>query len=271
MKLLPSIIIFFLLVLILPDVFGQSRIKGKITDTEGIPVFLANIAIKGNNIGTMTDQSGNYSLIIPEPGNVTVVVSCVGYKPKEFELSPDLGKTITLDVELETDVTEISEVSVSARQNRTGTLRSINLDALQYSVSTSGSIESMIKTLPGVTSNTELSSQYSVRGGNFDENLVYVNDIEIYRPFLVRSGQQEGLSFINSDLVSSVQFSAGGFESRYGDKMSSVLDITYREPEKFAGSASISLLGGSAHLEGKSKNDKLSFLAGYRYKTTSYL
>jgi hypothetical protein len=163
------------------------------------------------------------------------------------------------------------EVSVSARQERATSFQSIDVSSLDLLPNTSGSIESIIKTLPGVSSNNELSSQFSVRGGNYDENLVYVNDIEIYRPLLVRSGQQEGLSFINSDLISGIRFSAGGFDARYGDKMSSVLDITYKEPTEFKGSVSGSLLGGSAHLEGISKNKKLSILTGIRYKTTAYL
>ena len=137
--------------------------------------------------------------------------------------------------------------------------------------SANNSIEALIKTLPGVASNNELSSQYAVRGGNFDENLVYVNDIEIFRPFLVRSGEQEGLSFINPDLVSTVQFSAGGFDAKYGDKMASVLDIRYKRPSQFAGSASLDLLGASAHLEGASNNQKWKGLMGVRHKSNQYL
>ena len=135
----------------------------------------------------------------------------------------------------------------------------------------SGGIEAVLKTLPGVSSNNELSSQYNVRGGNYDENLVYVNDIEIYRPFLVRSGQQEGLSFINPDLVGSLSFSAGGFEAKYGDKMSSVLDVKYKRPRKFAATVAGSLLGGSAHVEGSSKDYRFSYLGGFRYRTNQYI
>ena len=135
----------------------------------------------------------------------------------------------------------------------------------------SGGIEAILKTLPGVSSANELSSQYSVRGGNFDENLVYVNGIEVYRPFLVRSGQQEGLSFVNTDMVGSIQFSAGGFEPKYGDKMSSVLDITYKRPRETAASLQLSMLGGSGHIEGTNKNGRLSYLIGVRHKTSKYL
>src|SRR5690606_4681847 len=130
-------------------------------------------------------------------------------------------------------------------------------------------IEGLIKTYVGT--NNELTSQYNARGGNYDENLVYVNDFEIYRPFLTRSGQQEGLSFINTDLTSNVYFSVGGFQARYGDKMSSVLDITYKKPTKTAGSVSLSLLGASAHVEGASRNKKFTYLLGFRQKSNQYL
>ncbi|HYW94151.1 MAG TPA: TonB-dependent receptor plug domain-containing protein, partial [Bacteroidales bacterium] len=202
---------------------------------------------------------------------VNIVVSCIGFRTKSSEITLQEGEQKELDFVLQTEVREFDEVSVSARQERATTLRTIDIKSMNMMPTANGSVESIIKTLPGVSSNNELSSQYSVRGGNYDENLVYVNDIEIYRPFLVRSGQQEGLSFINSDLISSIRFSAGGFAARFGDKMSSVLDITYRTPEKFAGSVSMSLLGGSAHLEGISKNRRLTFLGGFRYKTTAYL
>ena len=157
-------------------------------------------------------------------------------------------------ISLQQDVRSIKEVSVSARQERASTFHRIDVEELNYMPTTTGKVEAIIKSQAGVSSNNELSSQYSVRGGNFDENLVYVNDIEIYRPFLVRSGQQEGLSFVNSDLVSSVKFSAGGYDARYGDKMSSALDITYKRPRSFAGSSSVSLLGASAHVEGCFRN-----------------
>jgi len=172
---------------------------------------------------------------------------------------------------LQVSVTSLDEVSVSEEIDRSTTITRINIKTLNHLPTTSGSVEAMIKTLPGVSSTNELSSQYSVRGGNFDENLVYVNDIEIYRPFLIRSGQQEGMSFINSDMVSAIRFSSGGFEASYGDKMSSVLDITYRRPTEFGGSASASLLGGALHLEGASKDQRFTHTSGVRYKTSQYL
>ena len=266
-------IIFFLLFLVsfLPSLYAQTQISGKITDEENQPVFLANVAVKGMNLGTMTDENGVFNLRVPSGTSLEVIVSCVGFKTRVFNLRLETSEIRELNLNLEKDITELDEVSVSVRQERATSFRSIDISALNMMPNTSGSLEGIIKTLPGVSSNNELSSQYSVRGGNFDENLIYVNDIEIYRPFLVRSGQQEGLSFINPDLVSSIRFSAGGFDARYGDKMSSALDIKYRTPEEFAGSASLSLLGGSVHLEGVSKNGKLSVIGGLRYKNTAYL
>jgi len=252
---------------------GQERgiLKGTITDSLNNPVELANVAIMGTGDGTMSDESGRYEFDIPAGRSYTVVISCVGYISKQFAVRVQSGESRELTVSLDQDVQTINEVSVSARQERASTFQRIDVEDLTYMPSATGKVETIIKSQAGVSSNNELSSQYSVRGGNFDENLVYVNDIEIYRPFLVRSGQQEGLSFINSDLVSSVKFSAGGYDARYGDKMSSALDITYKRPKKFAGSSSVSLLGAAAHVEGTSKTNRFTFLAGYRYKTTSYL
>ncbi len=263
--------IFILFILTFPTIIGQARISGLISDSEQNPIFLANITVSGRNIGTMTDEQGKFILQVPNSEDLNIVISCIGYKNRELNLSLISNENYKLDVSLEKDIRELNEVSVSARQERATGFQNIDIGSLDLLPNTTGGIETIIKTLPGVSSNNELSSQFSVRGGNFDENLIYVNDIEIYRPFLVRSGQQEGLSFINPDLISGIRFSAGGFDARYGDKMSSVLDISYKEPTEFAGSVSGSLLGGSAHLEGLSKNGKLSALIGVRYKTTAYL
>jgi hypothetical protein len=166
---------------------------------------------------------------------------------------------------------KIEEVSVSGRRFDKSNITSIDPKYATLIPNASGAFEALLKTLPGVFSNNELSSQYSVRGGNFDENLVYVNDIEVYRPLLIRSGQQEGLSFINSDLVSTIDFSSGGFNAKYDDKMSSVLDIKYRKPSDFRGSASMSMLGATAHFEDVAFNGRLSHISGIRYKTNRYL
>ena len=168
-----------------------------------------------------------------------------------------------------TDVREITGTEV--RAGRLFNNRVISALSVRNLPSVNNSIEALIKTLPGVSSNNELTSQFSVRGGNFDENLIYVNDLEIFRPFLIRSGEQEGLSFINPDLVSTVQFSAGGFDAKYGDKMSSVLDIRYKRPNEFAGSVSLDLLGATAHLEGATNNQKWRGLIGARHKSNQYL
>jgi hypothetical protein len=251
--------------------FSQGIISGKVTEVDGSPIFAANISIKGKPSGTMTDNQGYYEFELPSETEITLIYSFVGYTSEERSVTLSPGERKTIDVTLHADYKELEEVSISARQERASTMVWIDTKSLLHVPGATGSIEALIKTLPGVSSSNELSSQYSVRGGNFDENLVYVNDVEIYRPFLVRSGQQEGLSFVNSDLVSGIRFSAGGFDAKYGDKMSSVLDITYRKPVKNAGSVSASLLGGSIHLEGIGKNKKFTYLTGFRYKTTSYL
>ncbi len=268
LKLIKTLILFLICT---SAVSAQGTIYGTIKDTDGQAVFLANVAAKGYKSGTMTDLDGKYELQITETGSVTLVVSCIGFLNQEITIENQAGSKNELNFILEANIAELDEVSVSARYERASAFSRIDLKDMQLVPNTTGGIESLIKTLPGVSSNNELSSQYSVRGGNFDENLIYVNDIEIYRPFLVRSGQQEGLSFINSDLISAIRFSAGGFDARFGDKMSSVLDITYRKPQDFAGSLSASLLGGTVHLEGTDKSKKFTYLTGVRYKTTAYL
>jgi len=165
--------------------------------------------------------------------------------------------------------TEIKDFDVIARRRQSSTIDYVDPSRYRLMPNTSGNIESLLITFAGVSQNNELSSQYNVRGGNFDENIVYVNGTEIYRPLLIRAGQQEGLSFVNPDMVKSLGFSAGGFEARFGDKLSSVLDIQYKKPEAFEASASVSLLGASAYLG--TANKKLTQMHGIRYKTASYL
>ena len=268
-------LLLFLLVILgtVVPVTGQDQgtLTGIVRDSIGEAIDLANVALLGTQEGTMTNERGEFSLQIPAGRSFTVVVSCVGFRTYQFAVRLQAGEERQRDISLKKDVRSIKEVSVSARQERASTFQRIDVSDLTYMPTTTGKVEAIIKSQAGVSTNNELSSQYSVRGGNFDENLVYVNDIEIYRPFLVRSGQQEGLSFVNSDLVSSVKFSAGGYDARYGDKMASALDITYKRPVKFAGSSSVSLLGASAHVEGASKTRRFTYLAGFRYKTTSYL
>ena len=270
-----SIFIFFLLFLSVTHLFAQSNnatLFGKVTDQNGNPLEQANISLKSTTIGTFSNRDGAYLLRIPAKKPIVIVFSMVGYTPVEKSITAGEEQRIEMKVSLQQTEQKIDEVQIVRHQrNKT------NLDRIDAKYLTSmtdagtGGVEALIKTLPGVSSNNELSSQYSVRGGNFDENLVYVNDIEVYRPLLIRSGQQEGMSFINSDMVSSIEFSAGGFDAKYGDKMSSVLDIKYRKPTQFAGSASASLLGGTLQLEDLSKNGKFSFITGVRYKTNRYL
>jgi hypothetical protein len=275
MRLIHSILFNIFLVLCSTGLFAQSNnatLFGKVTDQDGKPVELANISLKNSNIGTVSNRDGAYLLRIPAKKSVVIVFSEIGYGSVEKTIMASEEQRFEMNVSLKQSNQEIGEIQITQhRRNKT------NMDRIDSKYLTSmtdagtGGVEALIKTLPGVSSNNELSSQYTVRGGNFDENLVYVNDIEVYRPQLIRAGQQEGMSFINSDMVSSIEFSAGGFDAKYGDKMSSVLDIRYRKPTGFAGTASASLLGGSLQLEGLSKNGKFSHITGVRYKTNRYL
>ena len=246
-------------------------ITGKVTDEKNQPVELVSVSLFGYPGGTTTDAEGTYSLQIPADRQLKIIYSFVGYNTDTAYVKINTGEKLRVNRIITASATELESVVIEDRQSRSTNLIRIDARTVKTLPSASGGIEALLKTMPGVVSNNELSSQYSVRGGNFDENLVYVNDIEIYRPYLVRSGQQEGLSFLNSSLVSSVLFSAGGFEARYGDKMSSVLDIRYKRPARFAASASASLLGADAHVEGISKDKKFTYLAGARYKTNQYL
>ena len=255
--------------------FGQSNnatLKGIIKDQQGLPLDMVNIGLKEYPIGTSSNRKGEFLLRIPAQKNVIVVFSSIGYKTVLDTINANAEENVFVNILMEITNQELAEVMVLDQRRNGGNVTRIDpkfMDVLPDAAT--GAVEALIKTLPGVSTNNELSSQYTVRGGNFDENLVYVNDIEIYRPFLIRSGQQEGLSFINSDLVSTIEFSAGGFNAKYGDKMSSVLDIKYRKPSDFRGSASMSLLGATAHFEDVALNGKLAHISGFRYKTNRYM
>ena len=244
---------------------------GKVTDENKRSIELASVRLPATNGGTATDAQGNYRLRVPANQSITIVYSFLGFTTEQVTIKLKPSEEKEINIVLSESPTMIPGPVVEDRQIRTTTLTRIDPKSAVAIPSISGSVESLIKTMPGVASSNELSSQYSVRGGNFDENLVYVNDIEIYRPFLIRSGQQEGLSFLNSDLVSSILFSAGGFDAKYGDKMASVLDIQYKKPREFAGSFSGSLLGASGHIEGISRNSKLTYLSGVRYQSNQYI
>lgn len=245
-------------------------ISGTIKDEEGTIIPDVQIAIlEDGSINTSSDAYGKFSIAVPADKDITLSIYNISYTQINQKFKLKAGETISFNPKLiiKNNITEVNIVS----ENRTTEITRINPKNIFYIPSPSGNIEDIIKTQIGVSSNNELSSGYSVRGGNFDENLVYVNDIEVYRPFLARSGQQEGLSFANPDMVSNINFSAGGFEAKYGDKMSSVLDITYKKPLKFAGTVSGSLLGGSLHLQGVSKNRVVAWSLGSRYKSNAYL
>lgn len=250
------------------------KISGVVRGEEGVRLELVTYVIKGSSTGDVTDYDGKFKLTAAKEDSIIIQFQRLAYNPLEYILIPENHsnpKDIYLQITLEASVKKISEVVVRSGRDYNTNLVRIDPKIARVLPDASGSFEGLIKKQMGVASSNELSSQYSVRGGNYDENLVYVNDIQIYRPFLIRSGQQEGLSFINPDMVATVLFSAGGFEAKYGDKMSSVLDIRYKKPSTFAGSASMSFMGGSLHLEGSSKDRRLSHISGFRYKTNKFL
>lgn len=249
----------------------QAIIEGRVRNPAGEVLEFVNLAMEGTSQGTTTNEQGFFRLRVPANKDITIGISYLGYAPERIPMRLVNNETRVLEITLHPTAQSLPDVEVVDRQILSTGITRIDPKLVTILPGPSANIEGLIKTLPGVSSASELSSQYSVRGGNFDENLVYVNGIEIYRPFLVRSGQQEGLSFLNSDLVSGISFSAGGFDAMYGDKMASVLDIEYKQPEEFAGSFSMSLLEGSMHLEGLSGNGRFSYLVGLRHKSNQYL
>lgn len=248
---------------------AQVRIHGKITDAQGEPIEFATVRIGGTAIGVTSGLEGEYTLSCAKADTITVYYSCIGYREEKRRLiEPEAD--VTLNVRLQLDTELLQQVEVTELKKQTGSVATIDASQLKRSPDVSGgSVESLLTTFAGVTGSNELSSQYSVRGGSYDENSVYINGVEIYRPQLVSSGQQEGLSIINPDLVGAIGFSTGGYPAEYGDKMSSVLDITYRTPEAFEGSLSASLMGGSLAIGQGSK--RFSQLHGVRYKSNSSL
>jgi len=250
---------------------GKGVIVGIVSDTLNQPIELANIAIQGTGTGASSDENGRYRLKVNSNQEITLTISCVGYNAINVEVNVKEGEKLEVNAQLIPITNAIEGVSVISSRFKFSNIERINITDIERLPDASGNFESILKSLPGVSSSNELSSQYSVRGGNFDENLIYVNGIEVYRPLLIRAGQQEGLSFINSDMVSGVEFSSGGFNAEFGDKMSSVLNIKYRKPQTYAANLSISLLGTNVTFEGISKNKKFTHLTGVRYKTSKYL
>ncbi len=249
----------------------NTSIEGIVRDNNDLVLEFVSVAIQGTTTGTTTNAAGFFSLRITPGVKHTIVFSYLGYEQRRIEIELNPGEKRTLNIFLTPLSTTLPDVEITERQIISSQYIKIDPKLTALIPGPGSGVENLIKTMPGVSSTSELSSQYSVRGGNFDENLVYVNGIEIYRPFLVRSGQQEGLSFVNSSLVSSITFSAGGFDAKYGDKMASVLDITYKTPTEFKGSFSMSLLEGSLHLEDALADNRLTYLFGVRHKSNQYL
>lgn len=247
----------------------RCRIFGAIKDEKGSPIELASVRIQGQPSTTLSNLNGSYSIYCTSHDTITVVYSMIGYETRKRSIyNPQ--DSVRIDVMLPSFDASLGEAVVTGQQIQTGTMQKITPKDLKLSPSTTGNgVEEIIATQAGVSTHNELSSQYNVRGGSFDENCVYLNGVEVYRPMLVRSGQQEGLSIINPNMVESIGFSSGGFEARYGDRMSSVLDITYKRPEAFEASLSASMLGGGVYVGWGNKH--VSLMTSLRYKTTRYL
>lgn len=266
-----NIIVFLVFSLFSVAAFSQkARVKGVILDEFKNPV--ENVTVKAAEKVTVTNENGFYIIEIPSNQKVTIVFSHQSYKNSTVSVELKTNEDFELNPVLNSKIEQMGELVITSNsKKRIEGVTTIDPVIIRMIPGANAGIENIIKTLPGVYSNNELSTSYAVRGGNYDENLVYVNEIEVYRPFLIRSGQQEGLSFTNTDMVENVDFSAGGFQSKYGDKLSSVLDITYRNPKRFKAGLEASLLGGSLTAEGVSKNQKWSNITGIRYRDNSLL
>ncbi|TGD56752.1 TonB-dependent receptor [Flavobacterium humi] len=251
--------------------FAQTaRVKGIVLDENNQPVENANVSFQDNK--TTTNANGFYLLNIPAKVKSNLKFSHVSLKAAVVTLELKPNEDYEFNIVLKSNVEQIGEVVITNNRNkRVEGVTTISPKTVRLIPGANAGVENILKTLPGVNFNNELSTQYAVRGGNYDENLVYVNEIEVYRPFLIRSGQQEGLSFTNTDLVQNIDFSAGGFQAKYGDKLSSVLDITYRRPVKFGASLEASFLGGSLAVETASNNQKWTTITGVRYRDNSLL
>ena len=265
-----QIVILLSIILFTMGVSAQSKVRvyGYVIDVNNRGIELANVFFQNTSVGTITNQNGYYELTMNVKDSATLVYSMLGYQTIKHTIHPH-QQVIQISVQLQALSKEIAGVNIRGQRRQTSTLDFLDPGKFRVMPNAAGGIESLLITFAGVSSNNELSSQYNVRGGNFDENEVYVNGIEVYRPLLIRSGQQEGLSFINPDMVQNVAFSAGGFDAKYGDKMSSVLDIQYKKPTEFEATASVSLLGASAYVG--TANSKFTQMHGFRYKTNAYL
>ena len=245
-------------------------VKGIVLDEKNLPIEGVNVSCLNNK--TQTNEKGVYQIAIPSNQIITVEFTHISLKKASLKVSLKSNEVYVFNMHMNDQEEQMGEVIINSN-NKKAVQGIITFDAkdIRFVPGANAGIENVLKTLPGVNSNNELSTQYSVRGGNYDENLVYVNEVEVYRPFLIRSGQQEGLSFVNTDLVQNIEFSAGGFQAKYGDKMSSILDITYRNPTRFGAALEMSFLGGSLAVDAVSKDKKWSAITGIRYRNNSLL
>lgn len=266
--------ILSLLLLATTTLCAQGVLRGRVVDNNRKAVPYANIVTLDYSPtrGCAADANGKFSLTLPSDSTLTLRISFVGYPSFETRLRLKKSQILDTTFAFPAAVTTMDQVVIHGEKDRTTTFTKIEAERLEKMVGPNSGVENLIKTLPGVTSNNELSSQYSVRGGSFDENLVYINGIEVYRPMLIRSGQQEGMSIINPDLIDNIRFSPGGFEASYGDKMASVLDLIYSRPSEFKAKVSASLLGATASAQGLlGKEQKLSYSFGFRQHSNSYI
>ena len=260
----------FLFLYFLPIIaFAQKMtiLKGTIKNKKKQPI--ENVSIKYNNVGTTTDKNGNYQIRIPFKEEITLTFSHISHITFSKKYTANSRNIVRLSVVLSSKTEELKEIVIRENKKNIDGFKKIDIAVVKNVIGSNAGVENILMTLPGVNNNNELSTQYNVRGGNFDENLVYVNGIEVYRQFLIRSGQQEGLSFINPNMVQNINFSAGGFQAKYGDKLSSVLDITYRKPTEVSTTADISFLGASATFEAQLIKDKLTSISSFRYRDNS--
>ncbi len=265
-KNLAAVLFFFISV----AAFAQTaRIKGVILDENNQPVEDADVSYK--NASATSNKNGFYILTVPANQKITVIFSHLSNKSSSLDIELKPNEDFEFNPVLSKKIEMIGVVEIYDNRKRIEGITNISPRDIKLIPGANAGVENLLKTLPGVNNNSDLSSGYNVRGGNYDENLVYVNEVEVYRPFLIRSGQQEGLSFTNTDMIQNVDFSAGGFQAKYGDKLSSVLDITYRRPKSFGASLEASLLGGSLMVETASKNQKWAAITGVRYRDNSLL
>ena len=264
------IVLIFALFLSIKVFSQNAEINGIILDSNDFPI--ENVTIVSNSSGTVSNSNGFYSIKVNSSQDINIEFTHINFKKINLIFNLNDNEVFEFNPVMNESIEQIATIVLNSksRQNFSG-VSNIDPEIIRKVRGAQPGIENLLKTLPGVNISNELSTQYSVRGGNFDENLVYVNDVEVYRPFLIRSGQQEGLSFVNTDLIKSINFSSGGFQSKYGDKMSSVLDIKYRKPLKNKFSSNLNLLGSRISSDILSKNSKISNILGFRYRDNSLL